>query len=1077
MASSDYPFSGVDMLQNSMSQLVGELRQVGDAIRESARSISSYGMHQASQFAGFTTSANNALVGGAASIMAAPPAGTNFFRETFSSQFNKPSLWSRDLVAMAGLRTYDDMYKSEAQRYARHNLGYRAEMAGLKTMQTAGSLASWALPFPANLVVGLGVNATLGEYIKNRQQENDWWGYLDKVGRNNALLGKGGTGTGWTDSSLKDMSKWLSTQDKAWYNRGAMKQEDMQTTIAAAEMQGYFFNTVDPQDFKRKVTKLVNNTKDIMRTMKMANDEAAALIGEMEFFGYKDSNRTIKEMNRTAAMTGLSFSDVKNFGMEYAKTNYAAFLTDKETSTGLALDVMNKYDKKNTAGMQFELGAIGRVTTDNAVMLATTKYVEGKGWIADTAAAQRLAGANPVELMNAARENAQKLSNLPGGVMGTRWLELMARGPALLQSMDPKVVQRLALGQAAAATVDVLARLNPKEYGAAMKKGGGNIFDAWQYFSKDMQAAAMSGIAERTGASMEAIQQTFNANIAGAGESMSYGPLQNLDIKGPSRKVSGGFLGLFPKYEQDQDLPTRWADMRRWDYWQDPKQHKQALWLSNTQNRAKAATLTSILGGPLAPGIMAAYDINQAIKTLTPGDNKYSRLSGQAFKSITDQAMFMYAMNNPGYDAELSGIENRLKEVTGLGGYDSMIKDSEKSLIRGLSAMTIKWDNGNAERLVRSDIASYIHSKGVSETDAWKSANAQFNIGDMQERLLNKRGNAYKSLAAMADGKSLWNSDVVDKQLLEGGREAVTARAYKATINTDAYANAYLDRMKKGEAFNPNNWSPTLSRLVTSTYGTKSSEKWANAVIKTTNDVRRYEQHNLTKKWYDTGYGIEEKAESLFNKAMNAQSAKDLQKYAEDYADYFSKRGGSSEVLGSALMQLRHGNKYGDYLPEVQPLLQAMAPQTILGTAFNSKYADLFNTGAMGVFYNQLADKSSVAYQRALNDPTGTAKEMTNTMAMTAKRVGRPLSAAQLKELEQQSLEMIKAVGSGEEGSGAMQQLAIETNRMQNTLEGRLDTSNQYLRSIASAHDGGSALRVVTISEKKSKALSEQGIK
>lgn len=1034
---SEYPFSGMDMLQNSMSQLINELRNVGSAIGQSARNLNTGIVQQSAQLQGVTTSFNAAAVGAATRVMTPSAGGGNMFAETFSSQFNKPSLWSRDLVAMTGLKQYEDMHQHEVQRYARQNLEMRGEKLGINAMRAGAFVMSFGSK--ALGPIGIAADVALGAHLKNVEQKQEWWGYLDKVGANNALVGRGaGINGGWSDAQLKDMSKWLSTQDRVWYKADGekMKHEELQTTISSAEMQGYFHGTVDTQEFRNKVTKLVKDTKEIMKTMKMANDEAAALIGEMSYFGYKDAGKTIKEMNRTAAMTGLTFDEVKQYGMEYAKSTYDAFGADKDVTTNLLMKVLEKYEKKDQEGAQVEMKGIYKAASNQANQLVATKWDPiSQRFVLDEEGMRASASMDPIQLMTAASAKMQQLVQASGGDMrkvGMALNDLQARGADILLNADPELVRDFALGTNMSAikmSLETLTQGNPNHpIAQAMKKGGTDPRDWLEYLEPEEMKRLAYIYAYQQGESVGDALKFLQGNTPGMMIEERQGPRTldevsarwNADDKNP--KLSSAFRNPGSQWQYMDTLKPDWS---------------------------------SDIGKP----------------SLSPNDQKLDLLYPHAGYDVMTQILWQGVANNPEHAKEMEQLERRLIDVTGNGKWDNF--DRAHPLIYALQTREVM-TNTDANRFIRAQYRNLYEREGISTLSAYNQAQ-EFNVKDLQNVMLGKQ--VFTSDALGAKWQAKWDTykEGMDKHhndyekyynSLKTPMDRADFQAIEAAKRTTGYVRDTLKGLQEGKV----TWSDAM---------------WSEELAEAVPGLWQMKEKDMTDWQKSIKAGGEMVTDQLSSETREmlekARKETNLDKYYTKLYQYSiaaNKEGLSSNQMMYTLRSAEGENqKMGYGLPNAALMmvgaLEAQKEKGVASAAIEgSPYAELFASPTGTTYLNMLADPSSNLSQWAKSGEEGAesvADIITRGLADEAKRSGgTTYDARHLGEIKELVL------GTVLKSDKAQQDLAVEQNRKQNDQMGELKTSNIYLRGIrddmikvaglAGASEGY-ALRVISYGE------------
>lgn len=1031
----EYPFSGMDMLQNSIAQLVGELRNVGAAIGQSARSLNSAGLQQVSQFSSSVNAVHGAAMAGAHRVMAPSDGGGNFFRETFSSQFNKPSLWSRDLVALSGLKDYEDMYGHEVQRYARQNMSHRMESAGVGALRAGAFGGSMLIKSTlVGLPVGLALDYTVGEFAKNVEQKHDWWRYLDKAGSNNVLMGKGaGAYGGWGDESLNDMSRWLSTQDKTWYgNRESMKYEELQSTVMSAEMQGYFFNTVDTADFKQKVTKLVQDTKEIMKTMKMANDEAAALIGELSYFGYKDASKTIKDMNRTAAMTGLSFSEVKSYGMEYAKSSYDAFTTDKDVSTQLINSLLQKYDKLTMGGAEEEARGINRMITSPLAHLIGTKYDPNTGhMVPDEAALTRLAGSNPIDTMQEASAKLAALQGAAGGdhtLVSRMLMELSVMGPTLMQSVTPDVAQRYALGQNMSRVRTIFEYMASSDPTGKLRKaldmGGDDPFEWLADIDETTKRMAAGIYAKQYGGNMGDVLKMLNANTPGQGVVHRTGPRSIDEISSPFKLV-GGFLGMGKHLQRGPGLSAGYLNDSNWSWGE------------------------ALTGMPEMPGwweqMQGAFN-----EAFTPGSRKYyssmtdpkfSLLGPQARLNPAGHALFMWGANDLKHDVLMEDIQRVMAEKTGVRAFKK--GDDSHAYIYALMARE-NYVDADADAMMRNTYRNLYRGRGMSTVEAYDAAEAlpggrhirkQIYGNDQHGEWLENYGR-YKSINFYGgQGEAYMNS-------VTGTSKAAEIHTLMGALHSREGAAEIEEYLQGGGEYNSLMLSPELvSRNVD--------------IFKTRNADLADWQLSIKRDVLTAGLKLPASAQLAF---AEAASTKDYGKF-EGANIRFARKSGLSAASNRIYLDVARAlNPHGMdsvQLPGALALDAITSKSQLMGEIATSPYAELFTTSAVTNLYNQLADPTSSFSQR---DNKSQAEIIAQAAAAESRRQGKGLTRAQISDMAGVAQRSLPS------DTKTAELLAMEFNRAQNTVKGAVDTSNIHLAKIATGIGGsseGNALRVV----------------
>jgi hypothetical protein len=241
----------------------------------------------------------------------------SFLGETFTRDFNKPALWSRDLAQVTGMAPEPrDMTRAQARMIAERNWRQRGEQFGDTILREGVGLAAYFVP-GVGLPVGLAYSAAMSRYVPDKKRMYEWDAMLENTSQKYILSGISKnrvSGVGWSESERRDLSLYHLQTERD--NKYFKKEEHQLIANLSAEM-GYFNadNTKSIADYKQNYKRLLDGTKEAMKVLHISLEEAIETMGVLGQMGVKDVASATRRIGVTAAATGMSRQQV----MQYAQ--------------------------------------------------------------------------------------------------------------------------------------------------------------------------------------------------------------------------------------------------------------------------------------------------------------------------------------------------------------------------------------------------------------------------------------------------------------------------------------------------------------------------------------------------------------------------------------------------------------------------------------------------------------------------------------------------------------------------------------------------------------------------------------
>ncbi len=359
----------------------------------------------------------------------------SFMQETFSKQFNRPALWSRDIVALSGVQPeYMDMTRREAEYYAAKHWGQRGQYLAA----TGAEIAAWSMGIVPGAIYSFGVRPLIDKYIGRK---HDWWNFLDRSGKNNILAGQSSnriTYTGWDDSQLTELSRFMTTSHRGY----GFKRDEADNIFKMADQQGYFKKTGDVETFKRSYRELLEGVKEIMQTMHTSYTEATQVMSDISSMQISNPAGYIKGLNVASAYSGLSAQQLTSWSKDTARRIYSTYGIPMSTGGELALNIVQD---KDTSGLKS--WGLNEIMSNPIYFAALSDYKDGELTLNEEVLNKFLTGQIGVGGLS---ERAAEYFR--GGNIMDKYIALQTGMPGLLEQIGPnrsgEIMSSLALTKA-----------------------------------------------------------------------------------------------------------------------------------------------------------------------------------------------------------------------------------------------------------------------------------------------------------------------------------------------------------------------------------------------------------------------------------------------------------------------------------------------------------------------------------------------------------------------------------------------------------------------------------------------------
>jgi hypothetical protein len=383
-----------------------------------------------------------------------PSASTSFIKETFGSEFNKPALWSRDIVALSGMKEYMDMTRSQSEYYARKHWQQRADliMPELSSFAAYGAGSLFGLP---GMAAAVGYDMAIKPMIEDRiVRRHNWWNALDRYGKKNILAGDSSnliTNTGWSDVQLDELSKFMGSS----YRGTGFKKEISDDLVMMAESGGYFKDVATVSQYKTKYKELLKGVKEIMQTLHTSHEEAVSMMSGISNMRISKPLDYIKQMNTAAAYTGLSTEQLISWSSNMSKDLYSNYGIKEEWGANMALEMI-----KNKDMTPIQQKGLSSILQNPVYLTALSTYKEGKWAIDPDKINKYISGEiNDIDLRKLATES------LKGGNFEEKILAYEANKGNLVSQMDTFQGGALAKSIALNEAKTIVSRLYPEYTG------------------------------------------------------------------------------------------------------------------------------------------------------------------------------------------------------------------------------------------------------------------------------------------------------------------------------------------------------------------------------------------------------------------------------------------------------------------------------------------------------------------------------------------------------------------------------------------------------------------------------------
>ena len=300
----------VSELRNGFSQLSNDIRQMVTTTSAGLNNIQGDARYSSSVL----KSAGERIKGTFAK-------GMGFVGQTFSSSYNAPAHIGRDLAYNWGLTSSRDMEAPLAKSLARRNLGMRGENLGSLVMK---DILPTALMF-TNTPLWAGYSAmTMG--MEDKREVNKWKINLAQTSKQ-FIRGDVSTaleGTGWNENQLGQLASYHMSMGKNYKGISSGEQE-LLSQIAPAI--GAMKDVSSVAEYKRNYRKLLDNTKEVMKTLHTSLDESVKLIQDMNQLGIKDVSGFTKLTGKATNLTNFTEDQIvqiaSNVGGSFQKMGFS----------------------------------------------------------------------------------------------------------------------------------------------------------------------------------------------------------------------------------------------------------------------------------------------------------------------------------------------------------------------------------------------------------------------------------------------------------------------------------------------------------------------------------------------------------------------------------------------------------------------------------------------------------------------------------------------------------------------------------------------------------------------------------
>lgn len=236
----------------------------------------------------------------------------SFLGETFTREYNKPALWSRDLVTMMG-RTPRDMTSRQAQAYATDHWNQRLGQAGSDVLTNLLPLGMYMFGGIPGIIGATAMETLMPPEISKARRINQYSAMIDRSSQNYMLSSNSSnsiTGRGWSIAQRNEIAKFHAmTENKDKLING----EEQMVMAEMAGLGGYFKGTRTTDEYKNKYRKLIEGTKEAMKTLHMSLEEATNMMNEISSMGINNSTGFISNVSLAAARSGMSSDQVMSY--------------------------------------------------------------------------------------------------------------------------------------------------------------------------------------------------------------------------------------------------------------------------------------------------------------------------------------------------------------------------------------------------------------------------------------------------------------------------------------------------------------------------------------------------------------------------------------------------------------------------------------------------------------------------------------------------------------------------------------------------------------------------------------------
>lgn len=324
-------------------------------------------------FAGMPTSYQHS--GGMASYIDSgkDAAWRNWLTSAGNNEYNQPSSWWRDTMALMG-RQFVDVSQEDAKRRASRNWALR----GGNLLHSGVSIGLAHIPL-AGIPLSIGYEALVKPALmEGTRRSNEYWDMLEQTGyRNIGARWSDAPGGGWTDDEQRELASKL----QGLYKGSGFKKTQFDELITSAEQHGYFksYDRTNVDREVEKTRKLIDDAKYVMQALHTSADEAAKVLADVNKMGatsagVRGSHSYISQLNTASAYSGLSPMQIHEYSV--GRSDFFRNLGySKRDATEITMQQITRYHKDVTAGKPEDLGQYLNISDRLSAMARDDHFV------------------------------------------------------------------------------------------------------------------------------------------------------------------------------------------------------------------------------------------------------------------------------------------------------------------------------------------------------------------------------------------------------------------------------------------------------------------------------------------------------------------------------------------------------------------------------------------------------------------------------------------------------------------------------------------------------------------------------